>query len=76
MSSSQFVTGVLKWFDTTKGYGFVIYEDRDIFLHSKRLRDSGIVVLPESKDFNPGDKLQFKIQNGPKGAYATDITRI
>lgn len=76
MSSSQFVTGVLKWFDTTKGYGFVIHENKDVFLHSKRLRDSGIIVLPDSRDFNPGDKLKFKIEHGPKGAYATDITRI
>ena len=78
MSSEEVVNGVVKWFDPTKGYGFAIFEDKDIFLHSKRLRESGIVVSPDPKNstLNPGDKLSFKIETGPKGLYATGISKL
>ena len=78
MSSEGFVTGVVKWFDSTKGYGFAVVDGKDIFLHSKRLRGSGCdtdVSNVRMITLDPGVKLRFKIEGGPKGSYATDITK-
>lgn len=74
---SDFVSGPVKWFDPVKGYGFVVYNNKDIFIHSKKLRESGIVVSSDQNCavLNTGDTLRFKIIEGPKGLYATDITK-
>jgi CspA family cold shock protein len=78
MSSTEFVTGTVKWFNPTKGYGFIIHENKDIFVHSKRLRESGFVVPmdPIVAILDPGDKLKFKIEHGDKGAYAVQISKV
>jgi len=63
------ITGTLKWYDAAKGYGFIKRTDgeRDVFLHVKELRKSGIIAL------NDGANLQFQCTDGNKGPYATGI---
>lgn len=77
MPDSDFVVGSVKWFNSTKGYGFVVCGGKDIFIHSKRLRESGLVVSRDTTVINldPGEKLKFKIEDGPKGPFATEISK-
>lgn len=74
---SNLVIGSLKWFDPEKGYGFIVYQGRDIFIHSKRIRESGIEVSkdPKKPTFNEGDPIKFRIEDGPRGAYAVEISK-
>lgn len=78
MADSDFVVGSVKWFDPGKGYGFVIHDGKDIFIHSKKLRESGIVVQqePNAVSLDPGQKLKFRIANGPKGLHAVEISKV
>lgn len=56
-------TGTVKWFNATKGYGFIKPDDgsNDVFLHISDVQRSG---LQEVRD---GDKLEFDIQRGQQG---------
>jgi cold shock protein len=72
---SEFVTGEVKWFSSEKGYGFVLVDGKDIFIHSKRLRESGFSKDSANVVLETGDKLKFKIEDGPKGAFATEISK-
>lgn len=78
MSSNEFVEGTVKWFNSIKGYGFAVCNGKDIFLHSKRLRESGVAAFqdPTNMNLDPGEKLKFRIEQGPKGAYAVEISKV
>ena len=56
-------TGIVKWFNPTKGYGFIQPEDgsKDVFLHISDVQTSGI---PEPRE---GDKLHYDLQQGDRG---------
>jgi len=73
MSEEVFVTGQVKWFDTAKGFGFLQIPGGglDIFCHANQLRKSGFL-----KCLVEGDKVKFVIEQGPKGAFATNISKI
>ena len=60
-------SGIVKWFDTNKGYGFIQLNGggANIFLHVKELRKCGILAL------NDGAPVSFTAIKGPKGYYAT-----
>ena len=55
--------GTIKWFNATKGYGFIQPDDgtKDVFLHISDVERSGIGNL------NEGDKLEFEMQRGNQG---------
>jgi CspA family cold shock protein len=66
-------TGVVKWFNAQKGYGFIEPSDRskDIFVHVTALEEAGIDTLRE------GDKVSYEIENGRNGkVHAGKLKRI
>lgn len=65
-------TGVVKWFNNAKGYGFILSEDSsgDIFAHYSAIKMDGYKTL------KAGQKVQFTTEDGPKGIHAVDIQAI
>ena len=64
-------TGTVKWFNSSKGYGFISREDGDdVFVHFKAIEGEGYKSLDE------GDKVQFEVGDGPKGPQAMKVSRI
>ena len=65
------VTGKVKWFDTQKGYGFIINEDKeDVFVHY-----SGIKSKKKFKFLNEGDVVTYDIETVEKGVKAINVQK-
>lgn len=61
--------GTVKWFNGTKGYGFISTEnDGDIFIHHSQINAEGYRTL------NEGDEVEFDTKEGKKGLEATNCT--
>jgi CspA family cold shock protein len=64
-------TGTVKWFNGTKGYGFISQENGpDVFVHYSAIQGNGFRNLAE------GDRVEFTVVSGPKGLQASDVVRI
>ena len=62
--------GVVKWFDTKKGYGFIEQTGGDdVFVHFSGIAGDGF------KSLRAGEEVEFEIANGPKGLQATNVTK-
>lgn len=63
--------GKVKWFSNQKGYGFITPESgSDVFVHHSEIKGDGYKTLDE------GQEVEFEIQQGPKGAQATNVVKI
>jgi CspA family cold shock protein len=62
-------TGTVKWFNETKGFGFIAPEDgsKDVFVHYSAIANSGFRTLAE------GQKVSYDVENGPKGPQASNV---
>ena len=68
---SERVTGTVKWFNASKGYGFLEREGGpDVFVHFSAIQGDGFRSLQE------GQKVEFTIEKGPKGLQAANVTVI
>jgi CspA family cold shock protein len=65
------IEGVVKWFNGTKGYGFIQQPNGpDVFVHYSAIEGSGFRNLEE------GERVEFSIVEGPKGLQASEVTKI
>jgi CspA family cold shock protein len=61
----------VKWFNNSKGYGFIQQEDgTDIFVHFSAISGEGYKTLDE------GQSVQFEVTQGPKGLQAANVSKI
>ena len=69
--SEQKVTGTVKWFNDQKGFGFIAREGgTDVFVHHSAIQANGYRSLME------GDRVEFTIEDGPKGPSAANVVKI
>ncbi len=62
-------TGTVKWFNSSKGYGFIEREEGDdVFVHFSAISADGFRTLDE------GQRVEFKVTQGDKGLQAEDVT--
>jgi len=62
------VTGTVKWFNSSKGYGFIEREGGpDVFVHFSAIQMDGYRALQE------GQRVEFSIEQGPKGLQAAKV---
>lgn len=69
MSDRQ--TGTVKWFNESKGYGFITRDNGpDVFVHFRAISGSGFRTL------NEGQQVSFRIEQGPKGLQAAEVNAL
>ena len=64
-------TGIVKWFNDAKGYGFIAADEgKDIFVHFSAINMDGRKTLRE------GQQVEFEIADGPKGPQAANVQAV
>ncbi len=65
-------TGTVKWFNADKGFGFIAPDDGsdDVFVHFSAITSRGY------RSLNENDKVEYEVQQGPKGLQAASVTVI
>ncbi len=63
--------GTVKWFNTSKGYGFIQRAGgEDVFVHYKAIKGDGF------RNLNEGDMVEFEVEQGPKGFQARNVEKV
>jgi CspA family cold shock protein len=65
-------TGVVKWFNDSKGYGFITPDEggKDLFVHHSAIVMEGFKTLSE------GDRVEYEATEGPKGPQASNVRKV
>jgi len=70
-AGEESMNGTVKWFNDSKGYGFISREDGDdVFVHHSSIAGEGFKSLAE------GDKVTFEIEQGDKGPSAVNVQKV
>jgi CspA family cold shock protein len=65
------ITGTVKWFNGSKGYGFIQREEgEDVFVHYSEIQGHGFRNLDE------GDRVEFAVESNPKGPQAVSVVKL
>ena len=65
------IVGTVKWFNRTKGYGFIAREGGDdVFVHYSDIQADGFRNLEE------GDRVEFSVESSPKGPHAVNVVKL
>ena len=65
---SNKMTGLVKWFNSEKGFGFITTEEgNDLFVHFSKINKAGY------KSLNEGERVSFEVEDGPKGQQASNV---
>ena len=66
------LTGKIKWYNSKRGYGFIERDDKekDAFVHASACKAAGMRYL------NENDKIEFEMEDGPKGPSAVNLKKI
>ena len=68
---SERIVGTVKWFNGSKGYGFISRENGpDVFVHYSAIESDGYRNLQE------GQQVEFTVENGPKGLQASNVKTV
>ena len=69
---SERTTGTVKWFNGSKGYGFITPEDgsKDVFVHHSEIKAEGYANLDE------GDRVELTVEESPKGPQAVNVVKL
>lgn len=68
---SERITGTVKWFNGSKGYGFIAREGGpDVFVHYSAIQGDGF------KNLDEGQQVEFTVEQGPKGPQASNVTLV
>jgi CspA family cold shock protein len=62
-------TGKVKWFNAQKGFGFIIFEGKDIFVHFKDV-EGGVNGIKDNDD------VEFEVSDGKKGPQAVNVKKV
>ena len=69
---SDRITGVVKWFNESKGYGFISVDgQQDVFVHYTSIRDNG-----GFRNLEVGQEVEFTLGEGKKGPQAQDVVTL
>ena len=65
-------TGTVKWFDSSKGFGFIVPDDggKDLFVHHSEIKMEGYASLDD------GQKVEYELGEGKKGPCATNVSPV
>jgi CspA family cold shock protein len=72
VASDNYIKGVVKWFDDSKGLGFITPDDgtKDVFVHFKAIVSGGFKTLYENQ------RVKFQVENTKKGLVAVNVSPI